>query len=207
MIVNDRELHDIYETSALVRRAVVPEPQIDIEKEWRQFHRHLAPRRPSWHIAISVAAIFTGIIFLSSVLVTTLTCEPSGDSNPVTADAESPATYTELTAHEAPHATMNAVAQPPAPQSKKKTTAKPKRRLIAAAGATKTQAQPSEEENIDVDEYLRIQQAKIDNQLATQKAQIIEYEYNAMLDMYYPDAIDTPDRDIHAKTISNLTMQ
>ena len=64
--------------------------------------------------------------------------------------------------------------------------------------------QVPEETDIDVDDYLRIYQARIDNDLAMQEAEIYREEYDNVLAILYSDGTITPKID---NMVRNLTMQ
>ncbi len=53
--------------------------------------------------------------------------------------------------------------------------------------------EPVKTEEIDIDEYLRVQQARIDNDLALQAAAVYQEEYDNLLPILILSGIDTDD--------------
>ena len=194
-IVNDEELSGIYEMSAQVGSACVRQPEIDIDKEWAAFQPRLRRRRrPAMARLMRVAAIFTGVALVSGVIVkmsehTLAPSEPAAvakaeDQLPVRESRQSIAAASEESDPD-----VNA-----ADEVEKKAAAVSTygRKTVSSnsklAKVEKVEPAGLDEmiSNIDVDEYIRIQQAKVDNDLAMQNVELYDaqrFALSQMIDM------------------------
>ncbi len=177
-ILADAELRDIYDMSVAVGNACNPGPEADLKEEWDRFSRllHRRPSRTGW--LPRVAAIFFGVILLSGIVKTVIDRALTADSPPLIAEV----------AATAPSDTVD-VPEPTDPDVKD-SDEEPQ------ASATRRQAQnePSATaEAPDLDEYIRIDQARIDNELALLTAAEIEAESEDMLIMMLEEGEEIPD--------------
>lgn len=179
-VFHDDELQDIYRVSSAVRGACVQSYAIDVKKEWRIFrHRlHPGPLRRRW--PMRVAVIFLGILFVSGIVGIAVDRFLSGKKQVVVAKSET------LTAEK--HVQEDSNQKPlqemgnddfPTPSLPAARKAIAPRRSVAENAV--------EEEEIDVDEYLRLQQARIDNDMALIQAELYIAERQAIREAQFPD--------------------
>ena len=69
MIRTDEELKDIYRISSALKGACMTRPEIDVEREWRQFRTRLLHKPSPLRWMMRIAAIFLGVVLLSAVSV------------------------------------------------------------------------------------------------------------------------------------------
>jgi len=189
-ILADAELRDIYEMSVAVGNACSPEPEVNLKEEWAMFSKllHRKPSRREW--LPRVAAIFLGVIMLSGIVKVIMDQALTYDASPLIAE------MTETV----PTDTVNVppLTVPDVTDSDRK----PER----AAMQRQTQKEPdAASETINFDEYIRIDQARIDNELALLTAAEIEADSEDMLIMMIEDDEDIPDN--REMNLTNLTMQ
>lgn len=189
-IVSDAELRDIYEISAAASRAYIRQPQVDVDKEWADFRKRIHRPRPAMRWIMRVAAVFLGIIVCGIIVkLTTKTVMPDETPAAVTAQTvpsvvEEPPSRPDLKVEETVPGPTRKTA--PAPATRKKA-------VRAKTMLAKTQPETANKEidntdEIDVEEYIRIQQAKVDNNLALQEAEI--YAERRLVMARLLDAID-----------------
>lgn len=176
LILRDEELRDIYEASALVSGALVSKKEFDGEQEWRLFRHKILPRPSLTRRFMRIAAIFLGVMavggILGRVIDYTLT---KGYEEQVAETAKSTTQKTPKIKEDTPIIPyVEPTAMPePSKQPPIKATAS------AASQPIKT-PQTEEEEEIDVEEYLRQQQEEIEDAIIRQNAEIYVDEYYAM---------------------------
>ena len=148
-----------------------------------------------------IAAILSGIILISGITVFFWDRPQETNEIAVIDDTILPAT---------PGNTQQAntdVINPELSEKDISTTVSPQSTQVAARKASHVKPKAKPDIIIDdaaVDEYIRIQQAIIDNEIALQYAEVIEEEYEALLP--YLDAAGADD-DKMDKTIARITMQ
>lgn len=179
-IAGDAELRDIYEVSAAVSSACMSTREYDAAEEWTRFSSRIR-RKPVWTRRwLRVAAVAAVAVAIAGV-VAWMARSTSSHRAPLVAEAgvqdvssptvvESPAPDTVAVDTEAP------AGEPNVPGS-----AKPLRRHMAAEVELPCGAVPDE---MDIDEYMRIQQARADNELATLRAEVVQEEYELMCELY-----------------------
>ena len=162
LILHDTELLDIYEISAAVSSACAGKPEIKAAEEWELFHPRIArkPRTMQW--IMRVAAIFLGVMFTAGILVKVIDYVFTQESAPVIAESEKNAEQEIL---------IPKISDPPTEN----------REHLAVAAVTPDLAVASPTDEIDIDEYLLIQQARIDNELALQDAAMYEDDFYEIL--------------------------
>ncbi|MDE5785031.1 MAG: hypothetical protein K2H98_00705, partial [Duncaniella sp.] len=161
-ILHDRELREIYEISAAVSDACVSQQPINANEEWERFRPRIV-RKPwtmSW--VMCVAAIFLGVMVIAGIMVKLVDYVFTPETAPVIADAEKKAE---------PEILIPIISDAPAESSERP----------AVVTAIHNQEAASSSEEIDIDEYLMIQQARIDNELALQDAAMYEDDFYELL--------------------------
>ena len=179
-ICSDEELRNLYEISTKLQDTLQPAPQTPVTQEWDMFSRRLSIRRPKkrlyLHLVQSAAAV-AGILLISAVIVKITGHAPSAQCPSLTADVIS----TDITKNPADTircqndklvTTLKNDASHIADASKPDKNRSPKK----AKSASTPTATP------DFDEYLRIEQARIDNEIAMAMAEVYEAEYLASLE-------------------------
>lgn len=202
IIMLDEELKDIYEMSSAVSGACIKQPEFDINEEWRRLQTRLRRRKFKRPWIMKVAAIFIGIMIVGGIAGKIVDYIFTTDQAPIFAKTEQP---------ESPE---NAAAQcdsrNPEQSITLRTPSEVKEDKAPASSCKLAQAKVFEptatktEEDVNIDEYLRIEQARIDNDLALLKAEEIEDLYNDMLQNH--EDIDMDFEELN-NTISTLTMQ
>lgn len=172
MIVHDEELRDIYETSALVSGASISQKEYDAEKEWRLFRYKIIPRPSLTKRFMRIAAIFLGVIVVAGLVGKLIDYTLTKGYEEQVAHTSKPATPKHF---EIKGNTPKVADVEPTPTPKKAA-----KKAIAPTTPKKIKPLPAEEEEIDVDKYLRQQQEEIEDAIIRQKAEIYVDEYYAM---------------------------
>lgn len=183
-ISEDDELRDIYAASAALDSAYAAKQEFDMDAEWKRFSPRLRRKPDKMRWFMRVAAIFLGVILASSVVVKIINTAFSHDPQPVIAKVEQVSKAPEHpTLHESLQA-AESIDKTPVNHAIGHSSKPVNTRHIAKAEVSKpaTTAAPVQiEPEIDVDEYLRIQQARIDNELALQMAESYMEEYDDLV--------------------------
>lgn len=179
-VFQDDELKEIYEVSSAVRGACVQPSKIDVKQEWRLFRHSILPKPSLWRWAMRVAAVFLGILFVSAIAKIAIDRILTEEKQVIVAKSES------LTAEKHEQEISNpkplqevgndGFATPPVHAVRKAVAL---RRNVAHRAV-------EEEEEIDVDEYLRLQQARIDNDMALIQAELYIAELQALQEAQSP---------------------
>lgn len=181
-ISEDDELRDIYAASAALDSAYAAEQKFDMDAEWKRFSPRLRRKPDNMRWFMRVAAIFLGVILASGVVVKIINTAFTHDPQPVIAKVEQVSKAPERpTLHETLQAAESIDKTPVnhaiGHSSKPVNTRHIAKAEVSMPATTPTQAEPE----IDVDEYLRIQQARIDNELALQMAESYMEEYDDLV--------------------------
>lgn len=179
LIVSDDELIGMLDASAKLKAAYTVPANINAEEEWKRFRPRIKRlnRMPArWWMR--AAAIFLGVIFLSALLVRLTGFVLTPGRQPFVADAE------QAPQQERPAAGL--VAEPVIPD--KAPVAAPTH-VVSSTKMAKSHKRSVKKE-IDIDEYVRIQQARIDNNIATLMEEIKEKE-NLALQRWHEDENET----------------
>ena len=173
MILIDDELKDIYEISSDVMGACLPQPEMDIEREWRLFRHRILPKPSPMRWILRVAAIFLGVMLASGILVkfTDYLLTDEKKTNVVSDAGKRMDLNNKVNG--------NDVIDHPMKDEEPISEVLPVKAAIPDAGPVKTQrSRPSskkveiEEDEIDVDEYLRLQQSEIDREIVLLNAEM-----------------------------------
>lgn len=182
-IRHDEELRDIYDASSAVSNACVSQPELDVAAEWRRFRPRIRRRPTAMRWIMRVAAIFLGVIFVSAVAVRMINSLFTGDQQPVIAKLSPRENVTEVPS--LPQSPQAVVAEEDPirvePAIDKRRSMAPTRH-IAKTEKIRPETTPHQAEtDIDVDEFIRIQQARIDNDLAMLVAESYLEEFDDLL--------------------------
>ena len=160
LIVQDEELRDIYELSADLKNAYTAPSEIDTAGEWRRFQVRLRQKQhSSFQWILHIAAIFLGTIFITGVVVALLQDHYNVPEYPMVA-------------------AIGIIPRTESPKPVDHTEPTP---LLTGRMSSSHSAVPAEaKKSVDIDEYLRIQQAQVDNNIATLLAETIVEQYCAM---------------------------
>lgn len=201
-IVQDEELREIYEVSSAVSSASVPQPEIDVEQEWQRF-RPLLHRRPARiKLFLRVAAVIMGAMLISGIVALVLRFNPEIEKQPLMTElTDSVTTGPAITPETTQPVNVIKVENLP-------TVMNPD----GNSGTSKTviaKTEPKHKEtvrsnNLDIDEYLRVQQARVDNDLAMQRSEVIKDEFEVLKEIYN---ILGEDDELVDNTIRRVTMQ
>lgn len=190
MIAGDEELRELYQLSADLKTACVKPPEIDEAKEWQRFRSRMRVarrrRRRSW--MMRVAAISLGVMLLSGVavaLIDRLMLMPES-----TEIAAVPVDTVTVAPKQKEATGPGPIADAAVKETVKETVGEAKR----AGGKQSTPSEPS------IEEYLAVQQARIENEIATELAEAIkqqylaEQEWNNLQTMMESDGLETVTR-------------
>lgn len=167
LIVGDDELRDIYEMSTIVKGACM-RPSMDVSEEWVNFRPRLTRRpRPAWGWIVRVAAAFFGVSLLAAVVIKF--------SGPIPADQPLVAAGDEIQETDS-----TILLLPHDDEDETIAVESPSEQAPPVPVPPKAQKNAVATPEIDIDEYLRIEQARIDEEIAVQMAEIYLSEYNAM---------------------------
>lgn len=207
MIQNDAELKDLYEVSSALSGANKCSVEIDINKEWELFRPRIQRKPSMMRWIMRVAAIFLGVVFFSGIAVRLIDQSLNSDNIKVISEIEQ-SSNTGI-----PYNTNSINRDSNENENRKNEIERRKRirnnpfimpRQYLAKSKKHSNDTKSLVNEIDIDEYLRIQQARIDNELALQAAAIYEEEYNELL--YLLDIIGEDEPDID-NVIGGLIME
>lgn len=202
MIQHDEELKDIYEVSSAISGATMPQPELDMEEEWKLFRPRIRRWRTPSRWIMKVAAIFLGVLALGGITGKIIDYMLTTENQPLVATAQQPDSpikeidpKLEVESMEKEFAEENV-------ETKESLSVIPHRKRVKAESA---ESEATNEDNlIDIDELIRIEQAKIDNDMAVLTAQQILIDYNTMLLNVDMNEVDTEQM---TQTINILTMQ
>ncbi len=177
MILHDEELKDLYEASVAVSGACCAQQKFDAEKEWRLFRHRILPKPSLRRRFMRVAAIFLGVIVVGGLIGKVIDYTLTRGYEKQVAVTTKPATPKNQEKTEVPHHIAYEE-----PTSTLKETTESVTPVIASASRKhfQTPQTEDEEEEIDVDEYLRQQQEEIEDAIIRQNAEIYVDEYYAM---------------------------
>lgn len=180
-ILHDPEMRDIYRMSVSVSSAFRSYGDYDPDKEWSSFKskirrpKSLWIRRTTWAAAVIAATVLLGgvLIKLSGPIDTHKHTVASPLTEVISEPAESkPATPL-------PADSISAESVESATIRHKVSREREKRHI--AKSRTSSRKVSADTRPVDVEEYLRIQQARIDNDIAVQNAEALSEEYADLL--------------------------
>lgn len=179
-ICSDEELRELYEISTKLQDTLQPEPPTTVAQEWDMFSRRLEIRHPKkklYRLLLQTAAVVAGVLLISAVIIKITGDAPSASVPSLTADVINSGIT------ECPADTIRCQ------NDKLVTTLKNDASHIADVSkpdknhsAKKAKSTSTPTATPDFDEYLRIEQARIDNEIAMAMAEVYEAEYLASLE-------------------------
>ena len=177
-------------------RACAERAPVNVAEEWKQFSRKLSNRPFMFRRGIRAAAVFAAILMAAGMAFNpNWTCRPPEARNVGTVEKKRP----EISAPEGYMAAACELEPEPDAKTGKQETAPARQRKFAAADDVPA----IEEEDPEIEEYLRVQQAMADNELASMTARTIEEEYATFLVNSCDTDIDT---DLLTSIVLSVTM-
>ncbi len=168
MILTDEELKDIYEISSSLKGACVAQSEMDVRREWRLFRRRILPTPSPIRWIMRVAAIFLGVMLLSGIIVRFTDSILTADQ-PVVADAGQAVNNRFLGGDVKDHTSNDGGSISEMSVGKIHTVvAKPIEHRKSRNAAKKVEV----EDEFDVEEYLRVQRAEMDHEVALLNAEM-----------------------------------
>lgn len=192
IILHDDEMRDIYEISAAVNGSVrASEMALDVDDEWSRFRARYRKNGSPLRWIVRTAAVISGIILVSLLAGFLIFRISPADETKVIAKADPAIIIGE---------SLPAIKEEYAPAIPAEAE-KPAKPITKTRKAPRKESAPGQDTiEIDIDEYLRIQQAAIDNEIALQTARIIKEEYEVLA----PESMDGYDT---YNIIRKLTVQ
>lgn len=171
-ILADEELRDIYGISVRLKTALRRPPAVDTADEWKRFSKRITVRRrrPLFAIMRCVAAV-VALLLVSVVIVRLTVRDGDADIKDILADSKN---IVDSAAVVLPATDDSAV---PAPETAPCVNAGEAKPHFAAAPRRKTQraitptAQAERYAEADIDHYIKVEQARIDNDVAMAMAE------------------------------------
>lgn len=193
IILHDDELRDIYECSVAVKGAYLSCAEIDARREWKLFRPGLVRRKPVLSRLMKVAAVFLAVVSAAVIILKFIGVGEQGSGRDIVAEAElQSAGATVGATGEETHSAEDAVTVPVVADADTQAAAVEAPVKIARSKARNVKAEPE----IDIDEYLRLQQAEIDQEFALIIAEILLDRHEAMMDFIeYIDCDATDEKD------------
>lgn len=172
IITEDQELRDIYETSSAISGASLSQSAYDPEEEWERFRPRIRRKSLRMHWFMRTAAIFLGVIFASGLIVRFIDKTLTEETKPAIAKVEQkPTSPVSSPISKTSASTISKSNEQRTKILKQKPVYDKKKPAYDVADSEES------EFDIDIEEYLRVQQARIDNDLALQAAEIYREEY------------------------------
>lgn len=167
LIVSNPELGEIHEISSRLEESLTPMPEIDMADEWARMRPRLRRRRSALRCWTRAAAAVAGVLIISGLAVFTRNhFQPAYQGQAI---AESISRKNDKSMQTA---TTIATAVYDNEVKEAEVPAKPHPK------AKKKKANPTPQtEDIDIEELLRIEQARIDNEIAMQNIEIYRLEH------------------------------
>lgn len=175
-IMHDGELVGLWEMSSAVSGAYRNHYQPDIEKEWTRFSRRLRRKPSPLRLIAGIAAVFIGAALLTVAMITLSGGFSSENDTPLLAGIEQPASPDKPEIIEPKSLIPESIKDLKQQKDTEPDHVAETKRIPVSEPAA----------DIDIDEYLRIQQARIENDLALIAADEFEDIINekiAMLDL------------------------
>lgn len=205
MLNEDEELRDIYELSSEISGAYANQREINAAEEWELFRPRIRQKPTSMRWVVRVAAIFLGVVLVSGIAVRLIDNILIPQNQEAIAKVEKVSVAKYVTENKTDTA-VSKTEEEVADNSPVCRNHQPALRQSVAIRSVnkydnrKEQTQPE----IDVDEYLRLQQARIDNELAMQAAETYLDEISNLEEMLAAEGVVNPEMNA---SIMKVTMQ
>ena len=198
VISGDEELIDLYEISSKLCGAYHSQPEIDMDSEWAKMRLRINRRGRRVSLLMRIAAILVGIALVSVCFI-----KFSDRSDPmISLTAQTPSTKeVEVVEADINAEKGNKGGVVPCESAPEKTSTPTN---IRSKAKSKAQPPKPEAECLDIDQYLRLQKARVDNDLALQKAEMYIEEYEAIIPLLVALGENEENLD---KNLQKLTMQ
>ena len=202
-ILQDEELLEIYEVSSVVSGVYAPQPNININEEWARFRPKLRRKPSSLRMVMRISAIFLGVLVFCGILGDVFDrLFTSEDEAMIVKEEQMSTSFESLqTISEEQVAVVENDNTPVQPTPQR---VLPKSNSFDAESKVNLSEKVDQSYDLDVEEYLRIQQARIDNDLAMLAAEELLQEYAIILQMY--DLVEIDD-EVMESTFGEITMQ
>ncbi|MDE6338824.1 MAG: hypothetical protein K2K97_03435 [Muribaculaceae bacterium] len=171
IIASDLELKELYEMSVILTDNMVDLPEPDIDAEWMNIKRRIVSQGHQRHFKrwwIGVAAVFAAVL-LCSVAFKYIISENKTVSTPYISEVRS----------EAPSKPYMAETVDCAEDSIESSQEKKQPMIQQRVSADIA----SDAEEVDIDEYIRIKQARIDNEVAVALSRLYQEEYSVSMEV------------------------
>ncbi len=203
-ILEDEEIREIYDLSSTLRATASESQEIDIDREWRLFRHRLHPNKFNFRPVMRIAAIFLCILFVGGIAVKLTDRVFTLEKHSNTASIEPAPSPTETILPVSAETVSILPEEKSLPSSSGNIhPAKCSQKIKQKKEASETDLS-APNEGIDPEEYMRILEATMDNELAIANAEIYMEEYQTMRDLIdFPDNFD----ERLTKIVMNLTMQ
>lgn len=204
-ILHDNELREIYNVSSAVSGACIRQPEMNIAEEWTRFRPRIHRKSGTKWWIMRIAAIFLGVAFVAGIATKMTNHFLTPTNHPVIAGVPQKMPLTSPpTVKLQPDMPPSESQGNPTFQSTILTNPDPKPGQPMAKIKTDKSKKVETPPKIDIDEYIRIQQARIDNDLAMQIAEYYTDEYSILMPIF--DAVGTYYPEID-QAIRKVTMQ
>ena len=190
LIIADDELRDLYDISARLADEYSATPQVDIDAEWNSLRGAIIAggshkrRRPVAWLAAAVA----GLVICGGAVRFALSETPASISSPSISSAN---VAQELSQVETPAQAVvqSLVDEAGAHIAQTSNPAIARSSRTVRARKPKTAEAPSAEE-IDIEEYLRVEQARIDNEVAMELSKVYRAQFEVKIDLIVEMLVD-----------------
>ncbi|MGN0237715.1 MAG: hypothetical protein ACI4AK_06495 [Lepagella sp.] len=174
-ILHDEELREIYNSSVMLRDAMTSPTMPDPTREWKRFRSRIAPtrRRYPWLRYMAYAAAIVVLALFIPIMIRTL--DRNSDSETTTIIAQNEDT-TDIVVSPDIHQVPNIAAAKPAATVAHETTASPAPSHLPVAKRSSRPKNTPSPASADVDQKVRTQLARIDNEVAMALAQVYELD-------------------------------
>ncbi len=187
LILSDEELKDIYETSRILKTSLAKPPETDPRKEWELYRPRIARRPNMFGWIARIAAVFFAVVLIGKIVgysidwlltrdatmtdTIAMTTIPSHDQ----ANSQSSETAVPVFQNEIP---TESIRKQDATEVPKRNN--PKKRKAASTQEENPDTSSEIVSDAEIEEYLKLQQARIDNEIAMIMAEIYLNEYMLM---------------------------
>ncbi len=213
MISDDAELREFLKISSAVSGACMSRREIDMDREWTAFRSRLRPRVSPKRRFLWIAAAFIGIALLTGMVVRLTQPVPPAEHSELARTiphySDKPARTPDVQQQDTAFAEAdNQQSESPveSPLTYQHTTSRP----VAAIQTDVLNAAENEgdlEEEMDLDEYLRIEQARIENDMARQVAVVYQDEYEGLLPVIGALEESDPALEKYSLMVRKVTLQ